>query len=133
MSADLNIKTIQELYEAFGRGDVDAILAALTDDVDWAADTASSVAPWYGVRHGKAAVASFFQSFGSTMEVDEFTPFAFAGNGTEVHTVVRFGGKSRRNGRALSMNLHHYFVLQDGKVSYYRGSEDTALTEAALA
>jgi len=38
MSADTNIKTIQTLYEAFGRGDVDAILGDLTDDVDWAAD-----------------------------------------------------------------------------------------------
>ena len=29
-------------------------------------------------------------------------------------------------------NLHHYFQFRDGKVSYYRGSEDTAQTAAAL-
>ncbi len=38
MSADTNTKTIQTMYEAFGRGDVDAILGNLTDVVDWAAD-----------------------------------------------------------------------------------------------
>ncbi len=37
MSAD-NIKTITQVYEAFGRGDVAAILDAVTDDVDWAAE-----------------------------------------------------------------------------------------------
>ena len=36
MSANDNVKTIQTVYEAFGRGDLPAILDALTDDVDWA-------------------------------------------------------------------------------------------------
>jgi ketosteroid isomerase-like protein len=30
------------------------------------------------------------------------------------------------------MNLHHFFTLRDGKIVYYRGTEDTAQTEAAL-
>ena len=38
MSADANIKTIAQVYEAFGRGDVAAILDAVTDDVDWASE-----------------------------------------------------------------------------------------------
>jgi ketosteroid isomerase-like protein len=36
MSGDVNVKTIQMVYEAFGRGDVAAILANVTDDVEWA-------------------------------------------------------------------------------------------------
>jgi uncharacterized protein len=43
------------VYEAFGRGDAAAILEAATDDVGWAAEAASSAAPWYGVRHGRDA------------------------------------------------------------------------------
>jgi len=89
MSADANIKTIAAMYEAFGRGDVAAILDAVTDDVDWAAEAVSSAAPWYGVRQGKNAVAAFFSDFGSTMEVEEFTPVSFAANDTDVLTVVR--------------------------------------------
>jgi ketosteroid isomerase-like protein len=30
------------------------------------------------------------------------------------------------------MNLHHYFRFRGGKISYYRGSEDSVQTEAAL-
>jgi ketosteroid isomerase-like protein len=45
MGAAENIKTITSVYEAFGRGDVEAILAAVTDDVDWATDTSSDGAP----------------------------------------------------------------------------------------
>ncbi len=45
MGADANVKTIQAIYEAFGRGDVDAVLDRLTDDIDWATETSSTVAP----------------------------------------------------------------------------------------
>ena len=132
MSADANIKTITAVYEAFGRGDVAAILDAVSDDVDWAAEAASSAAPWYGVRHGKDAVAAFFSDFGSTMEVEEFTPVSFAANDTDVLTVVRFRARSRGTGRTAQMNLHHYFKFRDGKIAYYRGTEDTAQTERVL-
>ncbi|HMD94024.1 MAG TPA: nuclear transport factor 2 family protein [Trebonia sp.] len=132
MSADANIKTITQVYEAFGRGDVAAILDAVTDDVDWAAEAASSGAPWYGVRHGRDAVAAFFSDFGSTMEVEEFTPVSFAANDTDVLSVVRFRARSRSTGKTAEMNLHHYFKFRDGKIAYYRGTEDTAQTETVL-
>jgi len=132
VSADANIKTITEVYQAFGRGDVAAILDAVTDDVDWAAEAASSAAPWYGVRHGRDAVAAFFSDFGSTMEVEEFTPVSFAANDTDVLTVVQFRARSHSTGRTAQMNLHHYFKFRDRKIAYYRGTEDTAQTEAVL-
>jgi ketosteroid isomerase-like protein len=132
MGADENVKTIQMIYEAFGRGDVQAVLECLTDDVDWASETSSTVAPWYGVRHGKDGVAAFFEAFGSAMEVQEFTPHAFATNDTEVHTLVRCRATSRNTGKSIDHDLHHYFRFDNGKIAYYRGTEDTAQTEAAL-
>jgi ketosteroid isomerase-like protein len=132
VSADTNVKTITEIYEAFGRGDVAAILDAVTDDVDWAAEAASSAAPWYGSRNGKQAVAAFFSDFGSTIETEEFIPVSFAANDTDVLTVVRFRGRSRSTGKEAAMNLHHFFRFRDGKIAYYRGTEDTALVETVL-
>jgi uncharacterized protein len=132
MGGDDNIKTIQRLYEAFGSGDVQTILDSVTEDVDWATETSSTVAPWYGVRRGKKAVTSFFEAFGSTMEVQEFNPYAFAANDTEVHTVVYCRATSRATGKVIDHDLHHYFRFDNGKVAFYRGTEDTAQTEAAL-
>ncbi len=132
MSADDNIKTIAQVYDAFGRGDVAAILDAVTDDVDWASEAASDAAPWWGVRHGKEAVAAFFTEFGSTMDVDEFTPVSFAANETDVLTVVRLRVRSRATGKSAAMDLHHIFTFRDGKIACYRGTEDTAQTEAVL-
>jgi len=66
------------------------------------------------------------------MEVEEFTPVTFAATDTEVLTVVRFLAKSRLTGRKVDQHLHHYFSFREGKIAYYRGTEDTAQTEAAL-
>ena len=132
MSADANIKTIMGVYEAFGRGDVAAILDAVTSDVDWAAEADPAVAPWHGVRHGHEAVAAFFAEFGSTMEVEEFTPVSIAANDTDVLSVVQFRARSRATGKTAAMNLHHFFKFRDGKIAYYRGTEDTAQTEEVL-
>ena len=132
MSADANIKTIMSVYEAFGRGDVAAILDAVTSDVDWAAEADPAVAPWHGVRHGQDAVAAFFTEFGSTMEVEEFTPVSVAANDTDVLSVVQFRARSRATGKTAVMHLHHFFKFRDGKIAYYRGTEDTAQTQAVL-
>jgi uncharacterized protein len=133
MSANDNVKVIQSVYEAFGRGDVAAIVDATTDDVDWASEAAdASGAPWYGVRRGHAAVAAFFEDFGSTMEVEEFTPVVFAATDTDVLTVVHFRARTRASGRSVAMDLHHRFTFRNGKIAYYRGTEDSQQTVAAL-
>jgi ketosteroid isomerase-like protein len=132
MSPDDNIKTIEVVYEAFGRGDLQVILDSITDDVDWAAEASTRGAPWYGPRKGREGVTSFFQAFGSTMDVQEFTPISFAANQTDVHSVVHCRATSRATGKAIDHDLHHFFRFRDGKIAYYRGTEDTAQTEAAL-
>ena len=53
MSQQDNIRIVKEIYDAVGRGDVDAILERVTDDVDWAAEVAGTAAPWHGPRTGK--------------------------------------------------------------------------------
>ncbi len=76
MSAERNIETVKAIYAAFGSGDVAAILEQCTDDVDWASDAAIEVAPWHGVKHGKAELPSFFEGIGQTGPVTEFTPLS---------------------------------------------------------
>jgi ketosteroid isomerase-like protein len=132
MSSEVNIKIIQGVYEAFGHGDVAAVLDVVADDVDWATEAAGSGAPWYGVRHNKGEIAKFFEEFGTAMEVEEWTPLAFAASDADVHAVVRIRTRSRATGKTVAMNLHHFFTLRDGKIVYWRGSEDTAQTQAAL-
>jgi uncharacterized protein len=134
MSTEDNVKTVQTVYEAFGRGDVPTMLESLTDDVDWASEAWSTdaPAPWWGVKHGKDGVAAFFQAFGTAMDVEEFTPTVIAANGDHVLTVVHFKTTSRATGRTAEMDLHHHFRFRDGLIASYRGTEDTQQTAETL-
>jgi ketosteroid isomerase-like protein len=133
MGAEQNVETTKEMYEAFGRGDVDAILERVTDDVDWATDAALESAPWYGPRRGKAGVRGFFEGIGQTGPVTEFTPLSFASNDDgDVMVFLRYAFTVTATGKDVAMNLHHYWRFRDGKVSFVRCSEDTAQVAAAL-
>ena len=133
MSTVQNIETVKELYAAFGRGDVQAILDRLTDDVDWSTDAAIASAPWYGARRGKAEVPSFFEGIARTGPVTEFTLVSIAGNDDgDVHAFIRYAFTVAATGKDVAMNLHHYWRFRDGMVCYVRASEDTALVAAAL-
>ncbi|MCL4821060.1 MAG: nuclear transport factor 2 family protein [Vicinamibacteria bacterium] len=59
-------KTVMDNYAAFGRGDVQAILATLAPDVAWEnwSDNHGQRAgvPWLRARHGAEAVGGFFDA-----------------------------------------------------------------------
>ncbi len=133
MGAEDNLATVKSIYEAFGSGDVDAILDTLADEVDWAAEADSDAAPWYGVRRTREEVAGFFQSLGESVEVLDFQPLAFTTSDDEVMVLLTWKARAKATGREMSMNLHHYWHLTNGKVDKYRGTEDTAQTAAVLA
>src|SRR5262245_8570822 len=64
-----NLKTIEGVYAAFGRGDVQAILGCMAEDVAWEAwaDNSAQAAgvPWFAPRKGRDGVAAFFAYVGA--------------------------------------------------------------------
>jgi len=133
MSQQDNLTIVRQIYDAVGRGDVAAILDRVSDDVDWAAEAASKTAPWHGARAGKDGVASFFGDLATSVEIGAFTPHSFAAGEDDVHLLVDWTFRPVRTGREASMTMHHYWRLRDGKVTYFRGSEDTELTAEVFA
>jgi uncharacterized protein len=127
-----NLSIVSEIYDAVGRGDVAAIIDRVTDDVDWSAEAASNAAPWYGPRTGKAGVESFFRDLAGSIEITEFTPHGFAAGQDDVHLLVRWTFRSVVTGQQASMTMHHYWRIRDGKIEYFRGSEDTEQTARVL-
>jgi ketosteroid isomerase-like protein len=131
--ADPKIETIERVYAAFGRGDVDAVLAEVADDVDWAAEAASTSAPWYGPHQGKDGAARFFAELGSSVEIGEFTPLSFTSNDTDVMVTIRWTFTARATGRTATETLHHWWRFADGRIVLYRGSDDSEQTASLFA
>jgi ketosteroid isomerase-like protein len=78
-----NIDTVREIYEAFGTGDIPAILDKLDDNVEWDTDFADPAAPWLTPRRGRDNVAGFFESL-APLSFTKFAPHTIAGDGNKV-------------------------------------------------
>jgi hypothetical protein len=130
--SDPKIEAVQRLYEAYRRGDVEAVLAEVADDVEWAAEAASTSVPWYGNHRGKDDVARFFKEIGTNIEVTEFTPLSFTSNETDVIVAVWWSYTVHATGKRAAMHMQHWWRFADGKIVFFRDAEDTEQSAAAL-
>lgn len=118
-SADDNVKTVQSIYEAFGRGDVPFILEQLAEDVVWDQDAPSHGVPIYEPRSGRANVAGFFEAL-QGLEFTRFQPLNFLIGGNQVAVTVDLAATVKDTGRAIEvLEIHLWTFGEDGKVTRF--------------
>ena len=71
MKEQQNVAKVQEMYQAFGRGDVGHIVAQLADNVRWVSYLDPAV-PWSGDYSGKSRVPAFFEAIFQSVETEAF-------------------------------------------------------------
>jgi ketosteroid isomerase-like protein len=114
---------VRAVYEAFGRGDVPAVLGAMAADIEW---HEAEGMPYGGVYHGGEAVAQ--NVFGPiTQDVVDFAVTAeeFIASGDAVAAVVRYTGTGRATGKELNLPVVHLWQVRNGKVEQFRQFIDT--------
>jgi len=116
---------VQQIYEAFGRGDVPGILAHVADQVDWEFVGSSSLA-YAGRRQNRQAVADFFAAVAKTDDVHVFEPREFLESGDHVTVLGWEKSTGRDTGRAFESEWAHVFTITNGKVTRWRGFFNTA-------
>ncbi len=124
MSERTNTEVVQQGYEAFGRGDIPALLDLLTDDVEWTLQ-GPSVIPFAGTRHGREGVAEFFSLLDETLEFEQFEPREFVAQGDTVVVVGIERSLSKATGHTIEHEWAHVNTLRDGKIAKFRAFEDT--------
>jgi len=138
MSADQNLRSVQDMYAAFGRGDLAFVLEQIADDCDdfcVISGTPTGV-PWHlqGKATGKAAAVRYFEALASSVDHTLFEQRDLAATGDHVYATVRLVQLIRATGKTLEQpEVIHHFTFRNGKVVRCRVSEDTALTRAAFA
>jgi ketosteroid isomerase-like protein len=129
-----NAAAVAEIYAAFGRGDVPAILATLADDVAWDEwqDSFAQRAgvPYLAPRAGRDDVAGFFGEL-ATMTVLDFAVLDIIGSGRQVAAEVRASFALPNGGRFADEELHLWTFDDRGRVSRFRHYCDTAKHIAA--
>jgi ketosteroid isomerase-like protein len=124
-----NAATVAAIYDAFGRGDVPAILERLADDVAWDqwSDNFAQRAgvPHLLARHGRNDVAGFFGVIGAWTVLD-FAVLDVIGTGRQVAAEVRASFALPNGVRFTDEELHLWTFDADGRVVRFRHYCDTA-------
>jgi ketosteroid isomerase-like protein len=126
MAEQDNVRIVQEAYAAFQRGDIQAVLDTLTDDVEWITPGPPDLMPVAGNRHGRNEVAQFFSTLSDTEEVELFEPQEYIAQGDKVVAFVKYRGRVKATGRTAESDLVHVFTMREGKVAGFREYFDTA-------
>src|SRR6478609_50399 len=69
-----NLKLVQSVYAAFGRGDIPAVLEIMTPDATIGIVGRRQDAPFLGIFEGKAGGAEFFTQLAEAQEFHTFEP-----------------------------------------------------------
>jgi len=128
--SNTNISFVQSLYAAFGRGDIAALVAGLSSDVDWHV-TGKAGYPTFGTWKGPAKVQEFFKLVAETEEFSDFTPKSFHADGDKVFVLGNYTLKVKKTGRQVASAWCHVFTLRDGKCSGFIEFNDSAQFVAA--
>jgi hypothetical protein len=126
-----NVTLIQATYDAFARGDVDLVVAAMHDDVVWHEAEHSL---WHkpGGYHGPADVLSnVFGRIAEQFRDFRVIPQGFHDAGNTVIVEGRYQATTI-NGDQLDAQVCHIWMIRDGKIGRFHQYTDTLqLAEAA--
>lgn len=124
------LATVQALYQAFGAGDVPALLSLLDPAVRWTFKGSPGLA--YSTEvHGPAEVGRWI---GQVMEIDDiqaFEPREFFAGDSHVTVLGWERTRDRRSGRTFESEWVHLFEVADGRITRFWGLFDTAASAAA--
>jgi ketosteroid isomerase-like protein len=132
MNERTKVGVVQQGYEAFGRGDIPAVLDLLTEDVEWTLQ-GPSVIPFAGTFRGREGIVEFYSLVGETLEFEQFEPREFVAQGDMVVVVGYERSVVKQTGRRFEQEWAHVYTLRDDKIATGRFFENTAAEVEAFA
>ncbi len=129
---DENVQVVQDLYAAFGRGDIPGLMELLAEDVDWYFNSSSEAIPFAGSWQGHDGVMTFFRKVAETCEILAFGPNEVIAMGEHVLTLGHERIRIRANGREFEADWAHLFTVRAGKIVRLREFYDTAVMAKAF-
>ena len=124
-----NIAAVNDIYAAFGCGDIAAILDRLAPDVAWEAWADNSAqragVPWMQPQRGRAGAAAFFEQI-ARFAIHEFKVLSVMGGGNQVASECVIDATLPNGVRYRDEEMHLWTFGAGGKVTRFRHYLDTA-------
>jgi ketosteroid isomerase-like protein len=125
MSKD-NVELVRASWEAWRRGDTDAVFAFYDPEIEW--DMTNAYVPDMGVFHGHDGIREFFREWRAFFADYYAEPEQFVASDDDVMVRVRQGGRGRSTSVGVEMPTYwQVYRLRDGRavrVEIYRDEAD---------
>ena len=125
-----NLKSVQDVYHAFAKGDIMAVLGFLRSEIEW---TEAEGFPYGGTYNGpKAVLEGVFMRLGSEWNGFAAVPDEFIDAGDTVVALGKYSGTYKKTGKSFQANFAHVWKIRDGKAITFVQYVDTLLVHRAL-
>ena len=129
MSTENNIQTVKDFFAAIGRGDREALLALVAEDIEWIVPGEDW--PLAGSHRGHAGVADVLEMASKSIETST-EPREFIAQGDRVLVVGFASGKIKATGKSFEDDWVFAITVRDGRLTSIREYVDTqALARAS--
>jgi ketosteroid isomerase-like protein len=106
-----NVEVVRRAFEAYARGDVEAMLEEVDQEVQW--KQVEEPGPVYGRDGVREALRRWDETWDNLQaEVEEYIDA-----GECVVALIRFRGLGRTSGVPVEMASYHVFTVRNGKVA----------------
>lgn len=131
MSEQGNVEIVREVYAAFGRRDVAALLRLVDPEPEWEYAGPREI-PWAGSFMGHDGVKRFVAAIDDEAEIRVMETRDYVAQGDQVVVLGYEKLRSKRTGRTYEGHFAHAFTLAGGKIIRFRDYTDTAAVAAAF-
>ena len=122
-----NVSLMKSLYDAFGRGDIPAVLGAMSPEIRWHEAESNPYMPsgkaWVGPE---AVLNNLFMKLGTEWDGFAVHPKTFHAAGDSVIVEARYSGKYKATGKSMDTQVCHVWDLKNGKATRFQQYVDTA-------
>jgi ketosteroid isomerase-like protein len=126
-----NVKVIEDLLAAFGRGDMPAALNFFAEDVNWRMPGPKTI-PYVGNRRGRAEIEKFYDELFGLCEVEHFELNKLIDGGEDVVALGFERLKVKSTGKSFEQHIAIVYSLREGKIAGVQFFEDCAAAAAAF-
>ncbi|MGV1760840.1 nuclear transport factor 2 family protein [Rhizobium sp. A22-96] len=129
MSIERNIQTVKDFFTAIGRGDREALVALVTEDIEWIIPGKDW--PLAGTHRGHAGLAALLETASRSIETST-EPQEFVAQGDRVLVVGVATGKIKATNKTFVDDWIFAITVRDGRLTNIREYVDTqALARAS--
>ena len=130
VGASRNRDVVARMYADLSRGDGEAVLAALSEKIEW---VVAEGLPYGGTYRGRDAVlADVFGRLDTEWEDLAVVPTELVAVGDVVISLGHYQGRGRRTGKAMTARFAHVWRFEQGVPVTFETIADTRVMVAAM-